>query len=89
MHAEFKYFVTVVNKEINEWIFDFVPLHLGVEGIVGAHDVEELPPDKLAHDHVAPGRAALVDLQTINQLINQSVTQIIKKSNSQLIISSS
>ena len=28
---------------------DGVPVHLGIEGVVGGHAVEELSPDQLAH----------------------------------------
>jgi hypothetical protein len=34
-----------------------------IEGIVGGHDIEELPPDELIDDGVARLRVALVHLQ--------------------------
>ena len=33
---------------------DGVPVHLRIEGVVGGHAVEELPPDELADDCVSP-----------------------------------
>ena len=56
VHVGLQLLVVVVPGDVDA---DGVVLHLAVEGIVGGHRVEELPPDQLRHDGVGARRLAI------------------------------